>query len=61
MTLHDIVREKALPARRQVPRGLVVAWRAGEALLTTPDGRHCRGSGPHVRSCWVVDLILGRE
>lgn len=20
---------------------------------------HCRGSGPHVRGCWVVDLILG--
>jgi hypothetical protein len=22
---------------------------------------HCRGSGPHVRGCWVVDLILGKE
>lgn len=22
---------------------------------------HCRGPGPHVRSCWVVDLLLGRE
>ena len=22
---------------------------------------HCRGPGPHVRGCWVVDLILGRE
>jgi hypothetical protein len=22
---------------------------------------HCRGSGPHVRGCWVVDLLLGRE
>jgi hypothetical protein len=21
---------------------------------------HCRGGGPHVRGCWVVDLILGR-
>lgn len=20
---------------------------------------HCRGDGPHVRGCWVVDLILG--
>jgi hypothetical protein len=19
---------------------------------------HCRGPGPHVRGCWVVDLIL---
>jgi hypothetical protein len=21
---------------------------------------HCRGEGPHVRGCWVVDLILGK-
>jgi hypothetical protein len=20
---------------------------------------HCRGEGPHVRGCWVVDLVLG--
>jgi hypothetical protein len=23
--------------------------------------RHCRGPGPHVRGCWVVDLVLERE
>lgn len=22
---------------------------------------HCRGSEPHVRGCWVVDLLLGRR
>ncbi|HJZ56454.1 MAG TPA: hypothetical protein VKE74_15925 [Gemmataceae bacterium] len=22
---------------------------------------HCRGAGPHVRGCWVVDLLLGRH
>jgi hypothetical protein len=22
---------------------------------------HCRGPGPHVRGCWVVDLFLGKE
>ena len=22
---------------------------------------HCRGDGTHVRGCWVVDLILGRQ
>jgi hypothetical protein len=22
---------------------------------------HCRGSGPHVRGCWVVDRVLGNE
>ena len=27
-----------------------------EAILA-----HCRGDGPHVRGCWVVDLILGKQ
>ena len=22
---------------------------------------HCRSGGPHVRGCWVVDLVLGKE
>ena len=22
---------------------------------------HCRGDGPHVRGCWVVDRVLGKE
>ena len=22
---------------------------------------HCRGAGPHVRGCWVVDLVLEKE
>jgi hypothetical protein len=22
---------------------------------------HCRGPGPHVRGCWVLDLLTGRE
>src|SRR5262249_30224679 len=22
---------------------------------------HCRGPGPHVRGCWVVDLLLNKE
>lgn len=22
---------------------------------------HCRGDGPHVRGCWVVDSLLGKE
>jgi hypothetical protein len=22
---------------------------------------HCRGPGPHIRGCWVVDLILGKS
>jgi hypothetical protein len=27
-----------------------------EAMLA-----HCRSEGPHVRGCWVVDLVLGKE
>ena len=27
-----------------------------EAILS-----HCRSPGPHVRGCWVVDLLLGKE
>ena len=23
--------------------------------------QHCRAPGPHVRGCWVVDLLLNRE
>jgi hypothetical protein len=22
---------------------------------------HCRGVGPHMRGCWVVDLLTGRK
>jgi hypothetical protein len=22
---------------------------------------HCRGPGPHVRGCWVMDLVMGKE
>jgi hypothetical protein len=22
---------------------------------------HCRGEGVHVRGCWVIDLVLGKE
>jgi hypothetical protein len=23
--------------------------------------QHCRSGGEHVRGCWVVDLLLGKE
>jgi hypothetical protein len=33
-----------------------------EAGCDNPDVlAHCRGDGPHVRGCWVVDLILGKK
>jgi hypothetical protein len=33
-----------------------------EAGCTNPDIlSHCRGPGPHVLGCWVVDLLLGKS
>jgi len=33
-----------------------------EAGCTNPEIlSHCRGPGPHVRGCWVVDLLLGKK
>lgn len=54
---------------RQLPEGLletarlkVLADALEEAGCTDPEiPTHCRSEGPHVRGCWVVDLILGRE
>jgi hypothetical protein len=34
---------------------LVDAGCTDEAILG-----HCRGPGPHIRGCWVVDLLLGK-
>jgi hypothetical protein len=40
----------------------VMADALEEAGCTDPDIlAHCRGSGPHVRGCWLVDRILGRN
>jgi hypothetical protein len=39
----------------------VLADALEEAGCTNPDIlSHCRGPGPHVRGCWVVDLVLGK-
>jgi hypothetical protein len=33
-----------------------------EAGYTDPEIlTHLRGPGPHVRGCWVVDLLLGKH
>jgi hypothetical protein len=31
-----------------------------EAGCPAAVSEHCRGPGPHVRGCWVVDLLLGK-
>jgi len=35
---------------------LMDAGCADETIL-----KHCRSKAPHVRGCWVVDLILGKQ
>ncbi|MGL6095530.1 MAG: hypothetical protein ACRC7O_07010 [Fimbriiglobus sp.] len=40
----------------------VLADALEEAGCDHPDVlSHCRGPGPHVRGCWVVDLVLGKS
>jgi hypothetical protein len=40
----------------------VLADAAEEAGVTDADVlAHLRGPGPHVRGCWAVDLLLGKE
>ncbi len=34
---------------------------AGTGKIPNPILTHLRGPGPHVRGCWVVDLLLGKE
>jgi hypothetical protein len=55
--------ERMLPASTLEPARLAILADALEdAGCTDADIlRHCRGPGPHVRGCWVVDLILGKS
>jgi hypothetical protein len=40
----------------------VLADALEEAGCNNPDIlAHCRGPGPHVRGCWLIDLLTGRE
>jgi hypothetical protein len=40
----------------------VLADALEEAGCTNPDVlSHCRGSETHVRGCWMLDLLLGKE
>jgi len=48
--------EKGFDRMPVVADALMDAGCAEESILD-----HCRAPGPHVRGCWVVDLLLGRS
>ena len=58
-----IYEERSLPSGHlDVARLAVLADMLEEAGYSDADILgHLRGPGPHVRGCWVVDLLTGRE
>jgi hypothetical protein len=59
-TVHDLA--AAIYADRAFDRLPILADALEEAGCDNTDVLgHCRGPGPHVRGCWVVDLILGKS
>jgi hypothetical protein len=54
---------RRLPAKLLDPELLAILADALEEAGCTNEEilAHCRGPGPHVLGCWVVDLLLARE
>jgi hypothetical protein len=53
---------QAIYDERAFDRLWILADALEEAGCTNADIlSHLRGPGPHVRGCWVVDLILGKQ
>jgi hypothetical protein len=52
-TIYD---ERAFNRMPELADAFEAAGCKDEAILD-----HCRGPGPHVRGCWVVDLLLAKE
>jgi len=52
----------AIDAERAFDRMPILADALEDAGCTNQEIlSHCRGPGPHVRGCWLVDLILAKE
>jgi hypothetical protein len=51
-----IYQERAFDRMPELAEALEAAVCSDAEIL-----RHCRQPGPHVRGCWVVDLILGKS
>jgi hypothetical protein len=59
-TLRSLAR--AVYDERSFDRLSILADALEEAGCDNPDVLdHCRGPGEHVRGCWVIDLLLGKE
>ncbi len=59
----DAYEQRALPANTLDPDRLVILADALEEAGCTHAEvlGHLRGPGPHVRGCWVIDVLLGKE
>lgn len=54
--------ERTLPSGELAPDRLAVLADALEEIGAAGEVvAHLRGPGPHVRGCWAVDLVLGKE
>jgi hypothetical protein len=55
--------ERLLPSSELDPANLAVLADALEDAGCTEAAMldHLRGPGPHVRGCWALDLLLGKE
>jgi hypothetical protein len=51
-----IYNDRAFDRLPELADALVVADCDGRDILD-----HCRSEGPHVRGCWVVDLVIGKK
>jgi hypothetical protein len=62
LTTHVIALAQAIYDDRAFDRMPILADALEEAGCTNQDIlTHCRSGGDHVRGCWVVDLVLGKE
>jgi hypothetical protein len=53
---------EAIYDERAFDRMPILADAMEDAGCTNADVlNHCRGAGPHVRGCWCIDLVLGKE
>jgi hypothetical protein len=60
---------EATYSERSLPAGHLDAARLGVLADALEDAgcsdadilNHCRAPGVHVRGCWVIDLVLGKE